>query len=100
MTSFRCSSLAFLLLFSALLSAEAVKLSGRATGAGPLAKCKVCETEREREREEERERGTTERVVQLNRPSLLRPAPALSALLPCFPLLRAATIFNSLRERA
>ena len=35
-----CSSLA-LLLFSAHLSAEAVKFSGRATGAGPLANCKV-----------------------------------------------------------
>ena len=35
------ASLAALLLSSAHLSAEAVKLSGRATGAGPLAKCKV-----------------------------------------------------------
>lgn len=43
------SSLALLLFFSALLSAKAVKLSGRATGAGPLAKCKVRDKERERE---------------------------------------------------
>ncbi len=40
---FAASAALALLLFSALLSAEAVKLSGRATGAGPLAKCKVRE---------------------------------------------------------
>ena len=93
---FAASAALALLLFSALLSAEAVKLSGRATGAGPLAKCKV------RERNEESGaasgRHRRDRHAQIESPFPSRPAPVLSSPSPRFPPLRAATNFSSLRD--